>query len=313
MCKGSAEYKAGNGDCGVGIAFAGKDQLTEGAAAQKHGTPAYDAHAEEVHDAVVMGDRLIGKAKVELVEDQVADEDGNYDRHEAEGEAPLVEHDGIAYAACHAETAALCQNTYYDTGCKSEYYGGVHGAGALGALGKQGRGEAGQHQQDDHQYRHPGAVDAGLSVVALEGEALLEGYGTYKDASDKAHKADNGVQVAAAYADDHAQGAAQEYQSAYHYADGQNEAGEGGRTADGLPFLLDEGGSGSAGDDAHDLRAHILYDSGGMKLKGAGYIAQEAGDAEAHVGRVAEGCEHQRRDTDDYAGKQYGKILFHNK
>ena len=41
-------------------------------------------------------------------------------------------------------------------------------------------------RQDDHQYRHPGAVDAGLSVVALEGEALLEGYGTYKDASDKA-------------------------------------------------------------------------------------------------------------------------------
>lgn len=30
MCKGSAEHKAGNGDCGVGIAFAGKDQLTEG-------------------------------------------------------------------------------------------------------------------------------------------------------------------------------------------------------------------------------------------------------------------------------------------
>ena len=147
MCKGSAEYKAGNGDCGVGIAFAGKDQLTEGATAQKHGTPAYDAHAEEIHDAVVMGNRLIGEAEVELIEDQVADEHGNYDRHEAEGEVPLVEHDGIAYAACHAETAALCQNTHYDTGSKSKYYRGVHGAGALGALGKQGRGEAGQHQQ----------------------------------------------------------------------------------------------------------------------------------------------------------------------
>ena len=76
MCKGSAEYKAGNGDCGVGIAFAGKDQLTEGAAAQKHGTPAYDAHAEEIHDAVVMGNRLIGEAEVELSEREVHGERG---------------------------------------------------------------------------------------------------------------------------------------------------------------------------------------------------------------------------------------------
>ena len=50
-----------------------------------------------------------------------------------------------------------------------------------------------------------------------------------------------------------------------------------------------------------------------MKLEGAGYIAQEAGDAEAHVCGVAAGGKHQRRDTDHYAGKQYGKILFHNK
>ena len=65
--------------------------------------------------------------------------------------------------------------------------------------------------------------------------------------------------------------------------------------------------------DADDLRPDVLHIGGAVEPQGAGDVPQEAGDAEAHVGRVAEGCEHQRRDTDDYAGKQYGKILFHNK
>ena len=64
-----AEYEAGYGDGGVRVAFAGEDELTEGAAAEKYGTPAYDAHAQEVHEAIgvsnCLNERFVVKLKKE--------------------------------------------------------------------------------------------------------------------------------------------------------------------------------------------------------------------------------------------------------
>ena len=80
-----------------------------------------------------------------------------------------------------------------------------------------------------------------------------------------------------------------------------------------LGQLLNEGGSHGTNDDTDDLRTYILYNCCGMQLDCAGDITQEAGNAEAHVGRVASSGKSQCANTDHDTGKQYGEKLLHNK
>ena len=62
----------------VAVAGTGQDQLTQGAAAQQHGTPANNDHAQEVPQVCAVGNRLALEAQLEGAGCQVANQ-GNGD------------------------------------------------------------------------------------------------------------------------------------------------------------------------------------------------------------------------------------------
>ena len=95
------------------------------------------------------------------------------------------------------------------------------------------------------------------------------------------------IQVAAAQPKHHPKGAAQEHQGADHDESAQQEPGSRRGAALGAEFALDKRHDQRAQHQADDLRPHILDHGGGMEPQGARNIPLEAGDAEAHVGRVA--------------------------
>ena len=106
-----------------------------------------------------------------------------------------------------------------------------------------------------------------------------------------------GVPVAAAQTDDHPQGAAQEHEGAHHHAEAQHKAGHGGRAAPDAEFLSGQRHNQGAQDQTGDLRTDVLYNGGGVQLHTTGNVPQETGDAEAHVGRIAQQYQHNGRRT----------------
>ena len=84
-----------------------------------------------------------------------------------------------------------------------------------------------------------------------------------------------------------------------------------------LKLLGGNGRDESTQDDADDLRTEILDDRGTVQAKGAGGIPQEAGDAEAHVTRIAQGCQRHSCRANDQAREHnepvLGEPFFHCK
>ena len=77
MAQSGAYHHTQYGNGGICAAFAGQYQLTQRAAAQQHGAPAYQSHTQSIPQTVGVGDRLTGKAEVEVAGDQVADHNGD--------------------------------------------------------------------------------------------------------------------------------------------------------------------------------------------------------------------------------------------
>ncbi len=124
-------------------------------------------------------------------------------------------------------------------------------------------------------------------------------------------------QVAAAQADDHTQRAAQEHQRADHDEGAQDEPQDRGGAAVALKLLGGDGRDESTQDDADDLRTEILDDRGTVQAEGARGIAQETGDTEAHVTRIAQGCQRHSCRANDQAREHnkpvLGEPFFHCK
>ena len=70
---GSTGHHAEDSDSGVTVAAACQNQLTQGAAAQQHGTPANNHHAQEVPQVCAVGNGLALEAQLEAAGDEVAD------------------------------------------------------------------------------------------------------------------------------------------------------------------------------------------------------------------------------------------------
>jgi len=259
-----------------------------------------------------VGNSLTFEAEVELAKDQVANQNCNDDGNEAVYQVELLEHDAVTDTTGHAEAAALCKSTNYQTCDEGDGERSTHGAGALGAEYEPSGNEDGQSGYYAKENGVDCAFKALLCIGTLEGEALLESDGTNKDTCDEANQTYDGVEVAAADTDNHAEGAAQEYQSADHNYHTQQEAGNGGRTANGLPFLLAKGHDHGTQSDTGDLRTYILYNCCAVKLYSAGDVSEEAGDAEAHVCGVAQHGQYYCCNTDYEASDDYRKMLFHN-
>ena len=86
-----------------------------------------------------------------------------------------------------------------------------------------------------------------------------------------------------------------------HHEKAQHEAGQGRAAALGGELTLEQGDAEAAQHQADDLRPDILHGGGPVQAQTACGIPQEAGDAEAHVGRVAEKDQQRRNDADDQA------------
>ena len=178
------------------------------------------------------------------------------------------------------------------------------GAGATARFGEEDEGGR-RHQQDEHHHLDGGedhAVQLGLGIGALQGVAPLQEEHTGQDAQHKAQQAQQGVQVAARQTQDHAEGAAQEHQAAHHHEEAQHKSGDGCAAALGGELLLAQGHDEAAQHQADDLRPDVLHGGGTVQAQTAGGIPQEAGDAEAHIGGIAEKDQQRGNDADDQSG-----------
>ena len=127
----------------------------------------------------------------------------------------------------------------------------------------------------------------------------------HQDTGDKADQTDNGIEVTACNTQDHTEGAAQEHQRADHDKEAKDETCDGGRAAAGLELLTE--------DQADDFGTDVLNNTGCMHANAAGDITQEAGDAEAHVCRVAQLDQQDSSCANDQTGGDHQQIflVFH--
>ena len=187
------------------------------------------------------------------------------------------------------------------------------GAGAAARLGEAEQRGGGHQEQEQHHLEdgEQPALQSGKPVGAPEGIPPVQEKYPGQNAADESTQAEQDVQIAAGQPQDHAEGAAQEHQAADHDEEAQHEAGQRGAAAPGGELLPGQGQQKAAQHQSDDLGADVLHRGGGVETKGSGGVPQEAGDAEAHVDRIAE--EHQQgcEDTDDDAGQNdAGGFLF---
>ena len=193
----------------------------------------------------------------------------------------------------------------------------MEGAGAGACLGEVNEGGGGnqQHQQhhlDDGEGR---ALQDGQLIGALEGVAPVEEDHAHQNAADKAQQAEEGIEVAAGQAEDHAEGAAQEHQAADHHKEAQHKPGQGRAAAPGRKFLAQQRHEEAAQHQPEDFRPDILHGAGRVQPQGAGDVPQEAGDAKAHVHGVSKQHQQRGNDPDGDAGQHNAGLfaVFHHK
>ena len=184
------------------------------------------------------------------------------------------------------------------------------GAGAFFRELEEGGDSDEQDQQAGHHSGEDRAVERLGGVVALEREALADEDRAEEDTGSKTGKTDDCVEIAAGQTQDHAQRAAQKGQRADHDESAEHEPQGRRGTGLGFPFLRGDGHQEAAEDQTDDLRTDILHLGCRMQTDSARDITLKAGDAEAHVGRVAERRQHKCRDADDNAGQNDEQILF---
>ena len=151
-----------------------------------------------------------------------------------------------------------------------------------------------------------------INLTKKMAEALLKDGKTYSSGifAGKTGKTDDCVEIAAGQTQDHTQRAAQKGQRADHDESAEHEPQGRRGTGLGFPFLRGDGHQEAAEDQTDNLRTDILHLGCRMQTDSARDITLKAGDAEAHVGRVAERRQHECCDADDNAGQNDEQILF---
>ncbi len=132
MAQGSTDHHTQYGDGTVCAAFTGQYELTQRAAAQQHGAPAYQSHTQSIPQTVGVGDGLTGKAEVEVAGDQVADHNSDNNGDKAIQQLEILEHHSVTDAADGAQTGTLGQSTDDQADDQRNGDGSVLAAGALG-------------------------------------------------------------------------------------------------------------------------------------------------------------------------------------
>ena len=91
MSERRTDNKSENGDCRVGVSFTGQNKLTHRATAEKDAAKTCKSHAEQIPQAVRMGDRLIGKTRMEVTEGNIYKKSCNQYSYKAQYQFCFVE------------------------------------------------------------------------------------------------------------------------------------------------------------------------------------------------------------------------------
>ena len=96
MGNSAADDHAADKHGSIAITFAGKEQLSAGAATCQGKGQSGEHHASKVPQLVGMGYRLLFKAGIELAQRQVGNEGSHDERQDTVEEAGIAQHDDIA-------------------------------------------------------------------------------------------------------------------------------------------------------------------------------------------------------------------------
>ena len=310
MAESGADKHTEYGDCGVGVAFAGENKLTQGAAAQHYTAKTNNEHTEEVPKTVGVGDCLTGKAGLKAADYNIADKGGHDKSDKAAQQSPIAEEIYIANAAHHAEAGALAENTNGETCDEGGDNGGSHAAGAFGAENENGGNGNEEHKHNNAYSAEAHTFNGSLLEGSAEGEALIQEKYTCQNADGKTGKTNDCIKVAACNSETHTQGAAKEHQSANHNTEAQHKADNGSGAATGLELLLCQRNDECAEGNADNLRSDILHNGGGVELHSACGIADEASNAKAHVCGVAKQGEHNGNNAHEDTGNDKKEFVF---
>jgi len=204
-----------------------------------------------------------------------------------------------------AQPGALRQRTHHRGDQQCRQHRGVLAAGTrLAELEEGGHGDK-EEQQAGHNDGQHAALALAHGVGALQGEAALEELHADEDTGGEARQTHHRVQIAAAHAEHHTEGAAQKRQRTDHHERAQHEAGGGRGAGLGAELLRRHGHDERAQHQPDDLRADVLHLRRAVHTHGSGDVTQEAGDTEAHVGGVAQLRQHHGSQTHHRAGDDH--------
>ena len=186
----------------------------------------------------------------------------------------------------------------------------MHGAGALLRELEQGGNNQEQQEQTGQNHGQSNTLSRGGIISTLQGEALVQADNTDGNAAGEAQQSDPCIQVAAGHTQNHTQGAAQECQSADHDESAHDKADSGSGAGLGTELLGGDSHNECANNQTNDLGTEVLHNSGAMHSGSTCDVTQEAGDAEAHVGRVAQQGQHNGCQADQAAGSNNQPVNF---
>ena len=140
-------------------------------------------------------------------------------------------------------------------------------------------------------------------VASFQGIALIEEEHADQDAAGKARQTQQRVQIAARKSENHAERAAQEHQASDHDKHAEHKARDRRAAAARRKFFFRQRHQEASEHQTDDLRTDVLDCLCRVKPKRTGGVAQEAGNAEAHVFRVSEQHQQRGNHADDETGE----------
>ena len=285
-----ADQHAEEGNRTVRRALACQNELTQRAAASQHSRKADNIHAKNVPQVLGMRDRLTGKTEVETAVHDIIDRHHGKQSRDNADKIEILHQDEVADAACKAHTALLRERTDNERHDQRKDNRRMLAARALGA-DRVSAGRYADYEQNCQQDWQNGAADWLGLIGTAERKAFLEEERAGRHAACKADERDPCIQVTGGHTQHHAERAAEEHECADHHRSAQNKTHHRRRTGSGLVLPGQQRQQERAADKANDLRAEILHRSRSVQLERARCIADKAGNADRHVGRVAVNCQ----------------------
>ena len=249
-----------------------------------------------------MRDGLTGKTEVEAAVRDIIDRHHSKQSRDNADKIEILHQDDVADAACKAHTALLRERTDNERHDQRKDNRRMLAARALSA-DRVSAGRYADYEQRRQQDRQNGSADWLGLIGTAERKAFLEEERAGRHAACKADERDPCIQVTGGHTQHHAERAAEEHECADHHGSAQNKTHHRRRTGGGLILPGQQRQQERAADKADDLRTEILHRSRSVQLERARCIADKAGNADRHIGRVAVNCQKHDQQSDHRTGR----------